>query len=60
MGCLAAIGYIAFSAFSVGPTPPPIPSLNSAAPQEFLAPSDRSQSSAQPRALDKQVRQSIR
>jgi hypothetical protein len=33
MGCLTAIGYIAFSAFSVGPTLPPIPSLNSAAEQ---------------------------
>jgi hypothetical protein len=33
MGCLAAIGYIAFSAFSVGPALPPIPSLNSAAEQ---------------------------
>ena len=47
MGCVAAIGYIAFPAFSAGPTPPHIPSVNSAAPQEFLAPSDRSQSSAQ-------------
>jgi hypothetical protein len=30
MGCLAAIGYIAFSDFTAGPTFPPIPSLNSA------------------------------
>jgi hypothetical protein len=27
MGCLTAIGYVAFSAFSVGPALPPIPSL---------------------------------
>ena len=33
IGCLTAIGYIAFSAFTVGPTLPPIPSLNSAAEQ---------------------------
>ena len=47
MGCLAAIGYIAFPAFSAGPTPPHIPSVNSAASQEFLAQSEPSQSSAQ-------------
>src|SRR5271166_4138852 len=33
IGCLTAIGYVAFSAFTVGPTLPPIPSLNSAAEQ---------------------------
>jgi hypothetical protein len=33
IGCLNAIGYIAFSALTVGPTLPPIPSLNSAAEQ---------------------------
>jgi hypothetical protein len=33
IGCLNAIGYIAFSTLTVGPLPPPIPSLNSAAEQ---------------------------
>jgi hypothetical protein len=33
IGCLNAIGYIAFSALTVGPTLPPIPSLNSPAEQ---------------------------
>jgi hypothetical protein len=47
MGCLAAIGYSVFPAFSAGPTQPNIPSINSAAAQEILAPSDPSQSSAQ-------------
>ena len=47
LGCLAAIGYFAFSAFIAGPAPPPIPSLNSPAPQRFLAPSGPPKSLAQ-------------
>ena len=42
MSGLAAIGYIAFPAFALGPTAAPAPSLKSAAPHRFPAPSDPS------------------
>jgi hypothetical protein len=56
MCSLAAIGYNALLAF-IGPTLPPSPSLNSDAPQRFLAPSGRSQSLAQlgPGRLDETI-----
>jgi KTSC domain len=55
--CLAAIGYIAFVAFTHGPSLPPTPSLESAALQKFVAPSDPSQSPAQldPRQTDEEI-----
>ncbi len=46
MGCLAAIGYIAFPTFFAGSDPPTVSALNSAAPPAFIAPADPSQSPA--------------
>jgi hypothetical protein len=56
-GCLGAMGYFAFPAISGGQTPRPIPSVDSAASQEFPGPSDGLRSSAQldPRQTHEEV-----